>query len=418
LQQYELQLSQTTPATPGQEHKQPFHIPLLLGLLDAHGNDMNATCDTASPGDGSYLVELTQNMQQFIFKGVAEKPVLSILRGFSAPIKLAFERPDAELAFCMGHDGDEFNRWEAAQQLGVRIILRMIAADGSSTMTAAPDYYIDACRKTLLDKSLDKALSARALALPSHAYVAEAMSVIDVDGIHAAREQIHQQLADALHQHWLSIYETNHSDQFDLTPLSMGQRFLKNLALSYLMYAANQQGAQIALQQYRSATNMTDQLAAFRAIVHHETPDAEAVIADFYGKWRHDPLVMDKWFTIQAMAPGKQTLARVKTLFQHADFDLKNPNRVRALLGSLSAANPVVFHASDGEGYRLLGKYLAQLDALNPQIAARLSIVLTRWKRYDEPRQQLMQAELQRLLELPGLSRDVYELVSKSLPQA
>ncbi len=416
-QTYSLTLSQTTPDTPGQESKQAFLIPVLAGLIDRHGNDMDVVVENARKIGLNYLLQLDAPSKQFEFKQVGQKPVLSLLRGFTAPVKLDFERDDEELAFCMGHDSDEFNRWEAGQQLGVRIIRRQIESQKQGAKWALSEAYIEACRKTLGDKDIDKALAARALALPSHAYVAESMPVIDVDGIHQARELIQQQLGDALRDEWLAVYQANHSERFDLSPASMGRRFLKNLALSYLMYSSNPEREHIALQQYKTASNMTDQLAAFRVLVHHDAAVASDVIDDFYTQWKHDQLVMDKWFTIQATAPGVDTLARVKALFGHADFDLTNPNRVRSLLGAFCSMNPVRFHTADGEGYRLLGEYVEKLGQINPQIAARLSIPLTRWKRYDDTRRSAMRGELERLKSLPGLSSDVFELVTKSLDQ-
>ena len=414
---YTLELSQTTAATPGQEHKQPFHIPVLLGLIDANGNDMDVKFDDGVKTGSSYLAQLDASSKRFMFTGVQQKPVLSILRGFSAPVRLEFERPDDELAFCMAHDKDEFNRWEAGQQLGLRIILRMVKAQQQGEVLALSPAFIDAYRKTLTDNTIDKALAARALALPSHAYVAESMHEIDVDAIHRAREFIHQQLAEQLQDEWLRVYESNASDHFDLSPASMGQRFLKNLALSYLMYTSELDCEQIAMQQYSKASNMTDQLAAFRALVHHDAASSTEVIEDFYQQWQHDQLVLDKWFAIQATAPGPNTLERVKTLFAHAEFDLKNPNRVRSLLGAFCAMNPLRFHSMDGQGYRLLGEYVEKLNRINPQIAARLTTPLTRWKRYGSVRQSVMRSELERLRALKGLSSDVYELVSKSLDQ-
>ncbi len=414
---YTLTLSQTTPATPGQERKQPFHIPVMLGLIDADGNDMDVEFKDGRKTGTNYLAQLEESSQQFVFSGVKQKPVLSVLRGFSAPVRLEFERPDDELAFCMAHDADEFNRWEAGQQLGMRIILRMVESQQQAQDLTLPPEYVEACRKTLADNTIDKALTARALALPSHAYVAESMQEIDVDGIYYAREFIYQQLAEQMKEDWLQVYRGNHSDVFDLSPASMAQRFLKNLALSYLMYTKGSDSEQIAMEQYRTASNMTDQLAAFRVLVHHETAFADEVIEDFYQQWKHDQLVLDKWFTVQATAPGAGTLTRVKALFEHAEFDLKNPNRVRSLLGAFCAMNPLNFHSIDGQGYRLLAEYVEKLDRLNPQIAARLSIPLTRWKRYGTQRQQLMRQELERIRLIEGLSSDVYELVSKSLDQ-
>jgi aminopeptidase N len=241
------------------------------------------------------------------------------------------------------------------------------------------------------------------------------MEVVDVHAIHQARECIHKQLATSLKAEWLSIYENNKADSFSLSPQAMGQRFLKNLALSYLFYDDNETHVPLALNQFETADNMTDQLAGFRILVHNDTRESSHVIEAFYQQWREEHLVIDKWFTIQAMAVLDDTIDRVRQLFQHADFDLKNPNRVRALLGAFCSANPVGFHDPSGDGYRILGEYVEKLNATNPQIASRLLSPMTRWRRYDKSAQALMKAELERLSRLPDLSRDVYEVVSKSL---
>jgi aminopeptidase N len=366
----------------------------------------------------SRVLNFVENKQLFEFTNIKEKPVLSILQGYSAPVKLQFERDDEELAFCMAHETDDFNRWEAWQQLSSRLILSLVESINSGGELFLPDYYIDACKKTLNNKRLDKALIARALTLPSLMYVGEMMPVIDVDAIHQAREFIYSHLAHNLKQDLLTTYQQNSQLEYSLSPVSMGERFLRNQALSYLMYL-DEQGELLAKQQYQSANNMTDQMAAFKSLLHHETASADEVTEAFYQQWKQDNLVMDKWFTVQATAPyilrhasGK---TRVKNLFAHDDFDIKNPNRVRSLLGAFCSANPLCFHDVSGFGYDLLGRYIETLDLINPQIASRLCLPLTRWKRFNETRQQLMKAELQRLISLPKLSKDVSELVEKSL---
>ena len=261
---------------------------------------------------------------------------------------------------------------------------------------------------------LDKALIARALTLPSLTYIGEMLPVIDVDAIHKAREFIYSQLAVNLKDDLLGVYQENSQQTFSLSPAAMAERFLRNQALSYLMYL-DQQGESLALAQFQGAENMTDQMAAFRSLVHHETASSEQVISEFYQQWRDEHLVMDKWFTVQATVPRVSSIARVEKLFEHADFDIKNPNRVRSLLGAFCSANPVCFHDVGGFGYELLGRYIETLDAINPQIASRLCVPLTRWKRFNETRQSLMKTQLQRLIVLPGLSSDVSELVEKSL---
>ena len=414
-QQYTLEFEQKTQATPGQEIKQPFHIPIVLGLLDERGNDMEVSVAGVADKTCSHVLNLTKAKQEFVFSGVKHKPVLSAFRGFSAPVKFEFQRSDKELAFGMAHDSNEFNRWDAGQQLATRMILDMIEVSKNNRPLEMPDHYVEATRQILREPSMDKALAARALTLPSHAFIAEAMDCIDVDAIHQSREFIRYQLAQDLHAEWLQVYTQNQSEQFDLSPESMGQRALKNTAMGYLMVLDNASSDAQVLEQFNSATNMTDQLAAFRALVHHDATSANDVVEGFYQQWHKDPLVMDKWFTIQATAPLASTLDRVKSLFEHVDFELKNPNRVRSLLGAYCAANPVCFHDKTGSGYQLLGHYIERLDHINPQIAARLTIPMTRWKRYDDQRQRLMRVELERLSSLPSLSRDVYEVVVKSL---
>lgn len=411
---YTLKLSQSTPVTPGQAEKLPFHIPVKIGLLDKSLRPV-VLQQAAGKSDGNSIVlNFTEEKQSFEFENINEKPVLSILQGYSAPVKMHFERDDDELAFCMAHETDDFNRWEAGQQLSTRLILSMVESINAGGELALPEYYIKACQKILLDQKLDKALIARAITLPSLNYVGEMLTVIDVDAIHQAREFIYEKLALELKDDFINVYQGNVQQVFSLSPASMGERFLRNQALSYLMYSG-QEGESIALEQYQNADNMTDQMAAFKSLVHFETSSADSVIEKFYQQWQDEHLVMDKWFTVQATIPHISSQTRVKQLFNHKDFDLKNPNRVRSLLGAFCAANPICFHDVSGFGYHLLGHYIEIIDAVNPQIASRLCVPLTRWKRFSEIRQQLMKAELQQLILLPKLSKDVAELVEKSL---
>jgi len=410
---YTIKIKQQTPATPGQDEKQPFMIPVAVGLLDEDGNDLAFSYEGQAAR--THVLKLSQDEQSFVFDGINRKPVLSLLRNFSAPVKTSHTRPDEELAFCMAHDSDEFNRWEAGQQLATRLIFGAIDSLAINKDVHVPDYFVESYRKIISDKDLDKSLAARALTIPSHSYIAEMMDIINVDAIHHARETINRHIAITLKQEWLTVYDQNRTEQFDLSSESIGRRFLKNKALSFLVQTGDDECIQLALKQFETADNMTDQQAAFQALVHNQTSETEAVISAFYTRWRHDSLVMDKWFMIQATASDKSTLARVENLFEHDDFDLKNPNRVRSLLGAFCSANPVCFHDVSGRGYMLLGKYIKRLNNINPQVAARLTIPLTRWKRYDNARQLLMKTELEALLKNPDLSRDVYELVSKSL---
>jgi aminopeptidase N len=359
-------------------------------------------------------LNFVESSQRFEFENVETKPVLSILQGYSAPVKLNFNRDDEELAFCLAHESDDFNRWEAGQQLSSRLILSMVESIKKGEALSLPEYYVAACKKILLEKSLDKALIARALTLPSLMYIGEMMPVIDVDEIHQAREFIYSQLAQKLKDELLNVYRENTQPTFSLSPESMAKRFLRNQALAYLMYLDGQ-GEALALTQFSEADNMTDQMAAFKSLVHHQAASSKQVIEKFYQQWQDDNLVMDKWFSVQASVPHVSSIDDVKKLFDHDDFDIKNPNRVRSLLGVFCAANPICFHEISGFGYELLGQYIETIDAMNPQIASRLCVPLTRWKRYNATRQQLMKAQLQRLISLPNLSNDVTELVEKSL---
>ena len=413
-QTYSLELQQNTPATPGQEDKQAFHIPVRIGLMDKNGNDINIQLDD-SDCQAAHVLNFRQDAQTFVFNNVAQKPVASLFRGYSAPVKVEFDRPNDELAFCMAHDSDEFNRWDAGQQLATRIILELVKSIQNNAQLDLPGYFVDAFRKTMNSSVLDKSFVARALSLPSIAYISERMDVADVHAIHAARVFIYKQLSQRLQQQWLDLYHANQAEAFSLSPEAMGGRFLKNVALSYLFYADVEAHVSLALNQFEKANNMTDQLAGFRVLVHNDTSQRQHVTEAFYQQWRQEHLVIDKWFTIQAMAVRNDTIDSVRKLFTHPDFDLKNPNRTRALLGAFCSANPVSFHHVSGDGYRLLGEYVEQLNELNPQIAARLLSPMTRWHRFGAEAQGMMKAELERLNQLPRLSRDVYELVSKSL---
>ena len=413
-QTYTLQLQQHTPATPGQEEKRAFHIPVRMGLMDASGSDMNAGLEN-SAGKTTQVLDFRQAQQSFVFKNVKQKPVASLFRGYSAPVKVEFDRSNDELAFCMAHDSDEFNRWDAGQQLATRIILQLVESIQNDAELQMPAYFVDAYAMTMADSKLDKSLVARALALPSISYISERMEVADVHAIHQAREYIHKQLSKRLQQQWLELFHGNQAAEFSLSPEAMGKRFLKNIALSYLFYDDAEAHVDLALGQFEQADNMTDQLAAFKTLVHNDTSQRRHVTEAFYRQWQQEHLVVDKWFTIQAMAVLDDTIESVKALFQHPDFDLRNPNRVRALLGAFCSSNPVSFHDVSGDGYRLLGEYVEKLNKLNPQIAARLLSPMTRWHRFGADAQGMMKAELERLGRLPELSRDVYELVSKSL---
>lgn len=412
-QQYTLVFKQSCPATADQEVKENFVIPVRMGLLDNKGQAIALSINGVPAESLETILMVTEKEQTFVFDNIAEKPVASLLRNFSAPVKLEMQQSDADLAFLMANDSDDFNRWDAGQRLALNIMLDLITKQQAGESLTTPESLINACRNILNDTSIDKALAARALTLPSEDYLAEMMSVIDVDAIHAVREFMRIELATALNSEFKSVYQNNQNSEYELTAEAMGQRNLKNVCLTYLMCVAD--NYEMAITQYKNATNMTDQMVAFRAICHHDGEQRISTIDDFYQQWKGDALVLDKWFTVQATAALKSSLDDIMALRQHESFDVSNPNRVRSLYAAFSQLNAVCFHDVSGKAYKMLADLVIELNQLNPQIAARLLLPLGRWQRFDTERQSLMKAELQRIADLDNLAKDVYEVVSKCL---
>jgi aminopeptidase N len=405
----------SAPPAPAAPSPPPLHIPLVLGLLAPDGREISA-----------HLLELTEPQTTFVFEELPVRPVPSLLRGFSAPVRLAYDYDDEQLRLLLTHDSDPFCRWEAGQRLSGKLLLDLAGRwRQGEEIRLSPDF-IELYRQLLADAASqeDKSFAALLLALPAEDYLAEQMTVIDVEAIHAARESFRRQLAAALRPQWLALYEENRAaagrpgsagqaEQYDSG--RAGCRRLQNLALAFLLALADNEVFALARRQFAAADNMTDSLAALKALVHAAAPAAPAALAEFAARWGADALVMDKWFSVQATAPRPATLAVVRELMKHPAFRLENPNRVRALIGAFAGANPVAFHQAGGAGYRFLAEQVLALDPRNPQIAARLAARLSRWRRYDQERQELMRRELARILAAPGLSRDVYEVASKSL---
>ncbi|SEF70363.1 aminopeptidase N [Marinobacterium lutimaris] len=403
---YSLTLRQSCPATPGQTEKLPFHMPVAYGLVAQNGVELEAG-----------VLELTDSEQTFTFDDLPEKPVPSLLRGFSAPVKLSYPYSDEQLLLLLKHDGDGFNRWDAGQRIAVNLMQQLIEDHLAGKALSLPDAMVDSWRAVLNDESLDPAMVAHLLRLPSEAYLAELAEVIQVDAIHAVREFLRKALAVALQPEWLEAYKRCTSDEpYSPDAESCARRALKNLALGYLLATDEDALLALAEEQFVDADNMTDQQAALSLVVHSGFREAgQRLLDDFHTRWHHEALVMNQWFAVQASDPWSGALERVKTLQEHPLFDAKNPNKLRSLVAAFCAQNPVSFHAQDGSGYRYLGDWIIKLNKKNPQIAARLLTPLTRWKRYPQAAQQLMTAELERILAQPELSKDVYEVVSKSL---
>ena len=413
--EYHLTLRQRTPATPGQPDKLPLHIPVRMGLVGTKsGQDLTMTLNGEKIGKDA-VIHLREDEQTFVFTDVAEAPVPSLLREFSAPVKLHYPYSREDLAFLLTHDSDGFNRWDAGQRLALLALDDLIAAHRNGVEKVMDSRVVDAFRALLNGPMSDKAVLAEMLTLPSEAYIAEQQPIVDVDAIHAAREFVRQSLAMALRDEFVAIYEANMSEEaYAPTPEQIAQRSLKNIALAYLMSIEDEQGLALCEAQFAADRNMTDVRQALTLLVHSDRDDlASPALKTFGEKWAHDPLVMDQWFTVQVSRPQPDVLERVKYLMQHPAFSLKNPNRVRALIGAF-AQNRVNFHRLDGQGYQLLADVVIELNRLNPEIAARLITPLTRWQRFDETRQALMRSELERIKEQP-LSSNVYEVVEKAL---
>lgn len=406
---YTLTVEQSCPSTPGQAEKHPFHIPLHIGLLDGQGKDMVA------PGT---LLQLREEKQSFTFSGIAERPVLSFLRNFSAPVHVEPFQGREELAFLMAHDSDLFNRWEGANRLSESVIMECVKTLQQGGMPVLDPLLVEALRLNLRQQGGDKALLAQALTLPAESSLALRMEVIDPDNLHLARRFVRAELARQLNEEFRHVYEENREDGcYALTPEAMGRRSLKNICLSYLlvMEPLPAEHLQLAMRQYRQKTNMTDVMAALGALAHCQVPERQEALDDFYHQWQDQPLVVDKWLTLQATSCLENTLETVRELLTHPAFSLNNPNKVRALIGAFGTGNQVRFHAASGAGYVFLADQILALDPLNPQIASRLMTPFTSWKRYDTSRQQLMRQQMERIAGQTGLSAGVYELVQKSL---
>ncbi len=416
---YTLRLTQYCPPTPEQSIKESLHLPLAMGLLDGEGREIPLRLEgEKAPGGGSRVLELRRSEEVFRFLDVPCPPTPSLLRGFSAPVKLRVDYSDTELALLLARDADAFNRWEAAQTLAVRAVLAGVAARHRGEDTPPPRILIDALERVLQTPDSDPALVAQLLELPGEIYLGEQMAVVDVEGIHAAREFLRRTLAAALAGSLERIYgELAGSGPYRIDPEAIGRRALRNRCLDYLGTLDDARG-DLALAQLEAADNMTDELAALSVIARGGRPYRARALAGFYERWRDEALVVDKWFSLQATAPRPDALEEVRRLMAHPAFTPRNPNKVRALLGAFFQGNPVRFHATDGQGYAFLAEQVLNLDGLNPQVAARLLTPLTRWRRHDTVRQALMRTALERILAAPALSPDVYEVASRSMAAA
>ncbi|CBI34650.3 hypothetical protein VitviT2T_001949 [Vitis vinifera] len=422
---YSLKFSQEVPPTPGQPVKEPMFIPVAVGFLDSTGKEMplssvyhDGTLQSVVSNDQptyTTVLRVTKKEEEFLFSDISEKPIASLLRGYSAPIRLDTDLTDSDLFFLLAHDSDEFNRWEAGQVLARKLMLGLVADFQQNRPLVLNPKFVHGLKSILLDSSLDKEFIAKAITLPGEGEIMDIMEVADPDAVHAVRSFIRKQLASELRAELLSTVEKNRSSEdYVFNHPNMARRALKNVALGYLALLDDPELTELALHEYRTAANMTEQFAALAAIAQIPGKTRDDVLADFYSKWQQDFLVVNKWFALQAMADIPQNVENVRNLLNHPAFDLRNPNKVYSLIGGF-CGSPVNFHAKDGSGYKFLGEMVVQLDKINPQVASRMVSAFSRWKRYDDTRKSLAKAQLEMIVACNGLSENVYEIASKSL---
>jgi len=420
---YRLHVKQACPPTPGQPQKEPFVVPLAVGLVDLDGRDLPINIDSGSlfrapraDQGRTAVLALTKAEQTFEFRQVPEQPVPSLLRGFSAPVRVRFDYSDSELTHLMAYDSDAFNRWEAGQALAIRILLKGVEAIRAGREMEIPAHFVEAMGRILSDGSKDPAFAAEALQLPSESYLAECMEVADPDAIHIARIRLIREIA--------TRYRTRFEGAFrhftvpgayspDAAPA--GRRALRNAALSYVTTIDDATSRALAFLELRRAENMTDAMAALACLTDSAGAERERALSMFYDKWKGEALVVDKWFRVQAGSWLPGTLERVKALTRHPAFDMKNPNRARSLLHAFAMENPLHFHAADGSGYRWVAEQVVALDKLNPQVASRLARTFDRWRKYDAGRQGHARAALESIRGAAGLSGNVGEVVGRAL---
>ena len=421
---YTLTLEQSCAPSSAQPDKAPFVIPIAMGLVSRARQALPLQLhEEPRPASGSLPTErvlvLSQPRATYTFVNVDEEPVPSLLRGFSAPVRLADGLPDADLLLLLQSDPDPFNRWEAGQRLALARLLRAVQGDGTLSLD---EPFLDAMRAVLRHPTLDSAFKELVLVPPSEIYVAEQLDVVDPQRIHAAREAMKLQLAHALREDWIAAFDANQvKGGYSPDPVSAGQRSLANLALAMLCQGAVATGDAVwpgrAYQRFKDATNMTDRQGALVALVAAHSPLAELALSSFHEMFRHEPLVIDKWFTLQVTAPEHEgrVLARARTLMNHPDFNIRNPNRARSLIGALCMGNPAAFHRTDAAGYVFWADRVLELDAFNPQLAARIARVMDRWSRLAEPYRSAAREAVARVAAKTDLSNDVREIVTRAL---
>ncbi len=404
---YSLAVRQSCPPTPDREKKLPFHIPLAVGLVGPGGRELLA--------EGTRVLSLRESGERLVFENVSAEPVPSLARDFSAPAIVKYGYTEAELTHLMAHDSDPFNRWDSGQRLALGIILRGIEAVRSGAEPAIPQAFLDAAARILGDASRDPAFAAEALAPPSESTIAEQMEVVDPDAIHAVRNELKRSLAAAFRKELLDAYRSHRvPGPYSPDAPSSGKRALRNAALALLMELDDAEARALCTRQFESADNMTDALAALALLANRDCPERDRALAAFYAKWKDEALVVDKWLSVQATMRLPSALADVKRLMAHPAFSLRNPNKVYALIGGFRG-NQVRFHAADGAGYAFLAQQVIALDAINPQVAARMARGFDRWRKFDAGRQAHARAALGRIRDTQNISKGVLEIATRAL---
>jgi aminopeptidase N len=414
---YALTLAQSLERPAGEAPAPPLHVPLAVGLLAPDGRDLplRLAGEPAAAGT-TRVLELREREQTFVFADVADPPVPSLLRGFSAPVRVRMQRPRAELAFLMAHDSDAFNRWDAGQSLAAELLLELAREHAAGRPLALDPLFSQAWGRVLADPALDGSLKALALTLPSERLLAQEMAVIDPDALHAVRRFAQLELARAHGAALLEAVEALASrGPYASDPASIDRRRLRHALLGYLCCAGEPAWIARLVELLARSDNMTDTQAALGLLVQHPVPERDSELARFHARWQRDPLVLDKWFALQAGSSAPDTCERVLGLARHPAFTLRNPNRARALVMEFAVGNQLHFHAADGRGYAFVADQILALDPLNPQVAARFASAFNPWRRFDAARQALMRAQLERMASRPGLSKDVHEIVERSL---
>lgn len=409
-EEYTLNVSQKTPETADQKEKLPLHIPLDIDLYDQSGRliplKMNGEpCRS--------ILNITDEEMQFVFSDISEEPVLSLLKEFSAPVKLHYDYSDEELAFLMTYSHNDFCRWDAGQNLLAKHIKSMISIILKGDTPVVQDSLVEPFRSVALNRSIDPALVAEIFTLPSENEVAGWFATVDVDAIHTVLTTIRKSFSSCLFIELETLYNDLKLDKYTIAHEDIAKRTLRNCVLGYLSFS--NKGCELVRNQYYNANNMTDTISALHAANEAKLTIRQELMQDFSDKWEHDGLVMDKWFLLQGINPDPSALRRIKAEMNHKAFSLSNPNRIRSLIGSFGSNNPKNFHALDGSGYTFIGGIITELNSKNPQIASRLIDPFLKFKKFDEKRQNLMRRELERLAELPDLAKDLYEKISKAL---